>query len=104
MIVLSSKYKSIEIKTSNKHIPETIRFYNDAKFGVDVADQMGRKYCVKSKNFRWPLQVFFNILDLAEINAWVLYEETTGETISRQEISFQLASELGDAYKKSQEK
>ena len=34
VIVLSSKHKSIEIKKSNKRIPETIRFYNDTKFGV----------------------------------------------------------------------
>ncbi|VVC38802.1 Hypothetical protein CINCED_3A020432 [Cinara cedri] len=45
---------------------------------VDVTDQMARNYSVKSKSRRWPLQVFFNILDLAGINAWVLYKETTG--------------------------
>lgn len=104
MLVLSSKHNSIEIEKSRKRIPETVRFYNSTKFGVDVADQMARKYSVKSKSCRWPLQVFFNILDLAGINAWILYKETTGENISRQEFLFQLASELGDAYTKSQEK
>ena len=104
VLVLSSKHNSIEIEKSSKRIPETIRFYNSTKFGVDVADQMARKYSVKSKSCRWPLQVFFNILDLAGINAWILYKETTGENISRQEFLFQLASELGDAYTKSKEK
>lgn len=55
---------------------------------------MTRKYSVKSKSQRWPLQVFFSILDLAGINAWLLYKETTGEEISRQEFLFQLAEEL----------
>ena len=74
--------------------PETIEFYNSTKFGVDVTNQMARKYSVKSKSQRWPLQVFFNILDLAGINSWILYQETTGEGISRQEFLFQLGEEL----------
>ncbi|CAD1478542.1 unnamed protein product, partial [Heterotrigona itama] len=40
------------------------------------------------------IQVFFNILDLAGINAWILYKETTGEQISRKDFMFQLADEL----------
>ena len=57
-----------------------------------------RKYSVKSKSCRWPFQEFFNILDLAGINAWVLYKETTGVKISRQEFLFQLAVELAAMY------
>ena len=51
-------------------LPQSIQFYNSTKFGVDIADQMARKYTVKSRSRRWPLQIFFNILDLAAINAW----------------------------------
>ena len=37
----------------------------------------------------------FQILDLAEINAWVLlYKETTGEKISRFDFLLKLAEEL----------
>lgn len=96
-------HSSVEIEKSNTRIPETIRFYNSTKFGVDVTDQMARKYSVKSKCQRWPLQVFFNILDLAGINAWILYKETTGEEISRQEFLFQLAEELGTEYQKERQ-
>ena len=64
-----------------------------------MTDQMARKYSVKSGSRRWPLQVFFNILDLAAINAWVLYNETTGENISRKNFLFQLAEELSTEYK-----
>ena len=63
-----------------------------------------RKYSVKSKSCRWPFQEFFNILDLAGINAWVLYKETTGVKISRQEFLFQLAVELAATYQESREK
>ena len=64
-------------------MPKTIKFYNNTKCGVDVADQMARKYTVKSGSRRWPLQIFFNILDLAAINAWILYNEKTKENILR---------------------
>lgn len=50
-----------------------------------------------------PLQVFFDILDLAGINAWILYRETTEEKISRQEFLFQLAVELTATYQESRE-
>ncbi|GFS52853.1 hypothetical protein TNCV_3122411 [Trichonephila clavipes] len=52
---------------------------------------MGRKYSVKSE--RWPVQVFFNILDLAGINSWVLYRKKPGKE-SLEEFLFQLAEEL----------
>ncbi|GFV88995.1 putative DD41D transposase [Trichonephila clavipes] len=44
----------------------------------------------------------FNILDLAGINSWVLYRETTGEKISRQQFLFQLAEELVEDFQHEQ--
>ncbi|KAK2583959.1 hypothetical protein KPH14_006423 [Odynerus spinipes] len=80
---------------------KTITFYNKTKFGVDVADQMARKYSVKAGCFRWPLQVFYNILDLAAINTWILYKECTGSKISRKEFIFCLAKELAGENKEN---
>ena len=42
----------------------------------DVADQMARQYLVKAGTRWWPIAVFHNILDLAGINAFVLYKKT----------------------------
>lgn len=99
VVILSSMHNSITIENNEKCLPETVKFYNQTKFGVDVTDLMARKYSVKSKSRRWPLQVFFNILDLAGINAWILYKETTGEKITRQDFLFMLAKELVQDYK-----
>lgn len=44
--------------------------------------------------------VFFNILDLAGINAHILHKETMGEEISRKFFLFKLAEELGTKYQK----
>ena len=42
----------IEIENNDARMPETIEFFNSIKFGVDVTDQMARKYNVKSKSQR----------------------------------------------------
>lgn len=73
ILILNTKHKHVKIDKTAKKLPETVSFYNRTKFGVDVTDQMARKYTVKSGSRRWPLQVFFNILDLAGINCWILY-------------------------------
>ncbi|XP_043597817.1 piggyBac transposable element-derived protein 4-like [Bombus pyrosoma] len=101
VFIPSSKHKTVKIGKSEKGLPETVEFCNKTKFEVYIADQMAKKYSVKSGSRRWPLQVFFNILDLASIDAWILYKETTGEQISRKEFMFQLADELAADNEKS---
>ena len=43
---------------------------------------MARKDSTKAGSRRWPLRIFYNILDLAAINAWVLYKDVTQIKIS----------------------
>ncbi|CAK9834249.1 hypothetical protein ANTRET_LOCUS10801 [Anthophora retusa] len=101
VLLLSTKHRNIQIEDNCKRVPETVTFYNKTKFGVDVADQIARKYSVKAGCFRWPLQVFYNILDLAAINAWMLYKECTESKISRKEFIFCLGEELAGENKKN---
>ena len=64
-----------------KKFPETVQYYNELKFGVDVIDQMARLYSTKVLSRRWPLQIFYNVLDLAGINAYILCKEVSGKKI-----------------------
>ena len=57
-------------------------------------DQMAWKYSVKTGSRRWSVQVFYNVLDLAAINSWVLYKECTEKNLPRREYILQLAQEL----------
>ena len=86
------------VDTTTKKKPETVTFYNKTKCGVNIADQMARQYTVKAGTRRWPVAVFYNILDLACINAYVLYKKKTGDAISRRNFMFQLATELREAH------
>lgn len=98
VILLSTLHSSVEFESNEKKTPDVIKFYNSTKFGVDVLDQMARKYSVKAPSRRWPVHVFYNILDLAGINAWILYKEATKESISRRDFLLRLAEELREEY------
>lgn len=98
VVLMSSLHQSVGVALDPKKIPETIEFYNSTKYGVDVVDQMARKYSVKASSRRWPVQVFYNILDLAAINSWILYKETTGASIKRRDFILKLADELSKPY------
>ena len=96
--VVSFLRMSVELGESEKKKPETVEFYNMSKCGVDVADQMVRECSVKAGNGRWPVAVFYNTLDLASINAFVLYKTRTGDNVSRRNFLFKLATELRQGY------
>ena len=84
VLLLSTMHSTVDIGDDRKSKPETVTFYNSTKFGVDVVDQMARKYSVNATSRRWPVQFFYNILDLAAINAHILYKSlVTGSKISR---------------------
>src|SRR5206468_129683 len=87
-------HPSVSIDSTEKKLPETVQFYNSTKFRVDILDQMARKYSVKASSRRWPVHVFYNVLDLAAINSWILYKEVTGKTISRRDFILELVEEL----------
>ena len=81
--VLTTMHKNITIANNAKKTPETVSSYNETKYGVDIVDQIAKKYTCRTGTQRWPIHSFQNTLDLAAINAWVLYKEVTNEKISR---------------------
>ncbi|KAF9412203.1 hypothetical protein HW555_009226 [Spodoptera exigua] len=48
-------------------------YYNSTKSGVDVVDKLARTYDVTRNCKRWPLTVFFSMLNHAGINAFIVY-------------------------------
>ena len=73
--ILSTLHSEPKVDTSNEQRkPEVILTYNETKAGVDTMDQMTRTYSCKRKTRRWPLVVFYNILDISAINAYVIWK------------------------------
>ncbi|GBP55934.1 ATP-dependent DNA helicase PIF1 [Eumeta japonica] len=98
VLMLSTMHQDITISSSSKKKPETVLFYNSTKYGVDVVDSMSRKYTVKAASRRWPVHTFYNLLDLAAINAWVLYKIINNSKIKRRDFVLQLGEKLGSQY------
>ena len=91
LCILSSMHRNINIdQCHKKKLPETIQYCNKSKVGVDVLDQVARYHTSKSSTRRWPVAVFFNILDCACINAYIIYCLTTKLKLSRRQFMLEL--------------
>ena len=87
-------HSSVRIPESEKKKPDVVESYNRTKCGVDCFDSMVQMYSTRYASRRWPLYVFFNMHDIATINSWVLYNETTLKNISRRKYTLTLVEEL----------
>ncbi|XP_034543026.1 activating transcription factor 7-interacting protein 1 isoform X2 [Notolabrus celidotus] len=94
IVLLSTMHPNVSIGTDKKGKPETVAFYNNTKAGVDILDQMTRLYSVRTATRRWPVAVFYNLLDLAAVNAHVLFKACTSTPIPRRAFILMLAKEL----------
>ncbi|CAG4952254.1 unnamed protein product [Colias eurytheme] len=57
--------------TSGK--PDMIEFYNQTKGGVDSFDQMCTLMSCSRKTNRWPMALFYGMLNMAFVNSYVIY-------------------------------
>ncbi|KAF4514001.1 UNVERIFIED_CONTAM: hypothetical protein B566_EDAN018653, partial [Ephemera danica] len=62
------------IESTNK--PEIIHFYNETKGGVDTLDHLIQKYSCKRATRRWPMIMFYNLIDIICVAAFVIWRAT----------------------------
>lgn len=75
LLLLSTQHQddTVDQDVNGKHKSDINLFYNSTKGGVDTIDQMARKYTVKRSTQRWPLTVFYTLIDIMCINAYSIY-------------------------------
>lgn len=75
VILLSSMHfdDAIDPTTGDDKKPEIITMYNMTKAGVDTVDEMCATYSTSRRCRRWPLVLFFRLLDIAGINAQIIF-------------------------------
>ena len=106
VILLSSQHNDDKILETGK--PEIIHFYNSTKAGVDTLDQAVRFYSVKRKTLRWPLTIFYNILDMSEYNSLIIFlkinpeYKATHQQRTRRRYLLDLAKEIASVYGSNQ--
>jgi len=84
----------IDPNSGDKKLPEVISFYNMSKGGVDVVDELKGEYSVSRNSHRWPLTVFFSLLNIAGINSQIIYKSNTDIVIPRRKFLKQLGIDL----------
>lgn len=75
--------------------PEIILYYNETKIGVDLLDQRCSNYSTSRRTRRWPLTIFYRILDISASNAYVIsLSNQSQKTESRFKFLKKLAEQL----------
>lgn len=72
VILISSMHHSSEMN-EEKQKPEIICFYNETKCGVDLIDMKCSTYSSSRRTRRWPLAVFYRMVSIASVNAFVMF-------------------------------
>ena len=58
---------------------------------------MSRCYSVKAGSKHWPIHVFYNVIDMALINGWIIYKHVCNSSISRKMFIQRVSKELTGA-------
>ncbi|KAE8301015.1 hypothetical protein D5F01_LYC01165 [Larimichthys crocea] len=67
------RYAKEEKKKISVPCPKIVSEYNTYMRGVDLADMMISLYCTPAKSHRWYLAIFWQMVDIAVNNAWLLH-------------------------------
>lgn len=62
----------IDPDSGDKSKPYLLTCYNKNKGGVDTVDQMKSAYTVARRSNRWPLTIFFSLMNISGINSFII--------------------------------
>lgn len=93
VILISSMHHSIEIDTDNA-LPEINSFYNLTKGGVDAMDEKCTKYSCSRRTRRWPMAIFYKIVDICSTNSYIMFGSLPENNLTRFQFIESLADEL----------
>ncbi|GIY52569.1 piggyBac transposable element-derived protein 4 [Caerostris darwini] len=100
VIVASSFHhdNTVDLSPEGKNVPEIIAFYNSTKGSVNVVDDLCETYDVARNTHRWPMMIFYALLNIAGINSQILHTCNNGETkqMARRSFLKELAISLTD--------
>lgn len=98
VIALSTMHRTGEIDPDNNEEkkPVIIHDYNETKYGVDILDKMCHQYDTKRNSKRWPLTLFFHLLNVGAVNSANIFRSNYKgqEKVLRRTYLTELAMEL----------
>ena len=72
VLLLSSMHHDNKVEGSDSK-PHIILHYNGSKSGVDNMDKLAGTFSSRRKTNRWPMAVFYNMIDVAGVAALVIW-------------------------------
>ena len=89
VILLSTEHNDSRINPEPPDQKPVIKkHYIATKGDVDTVDKQAKEYTTKRKTPRWPVAIFYNILDIADTNsfcAWTLQQPKRKKNIKTEE-------------------
>lgn len=74
VILLSTEHNDDKISgEETDYKPDIILHYNKTKGAVDTTDKLAKEFTTQRKTNRWPMAIFFHLLDIGGINAYKLW-------------------------------
>lgn len=93
VILLSTLHHDASIDSETGK-PDIILDYNSTKSGVDVLDRLCSVYNCQRNTKRWPMVIFYTILNVSTINAQIVYEAISEKRVARRKFIESLAFSL----------
>nr|XP_027231163.1 piggyBac transposable element-derived protein 4-like [Penaeus vannamei] len=75
--------------------PQAVVDYNVGKKGVDLADQLAASYSTTRRTNKWYQNVFYHLLDMAAVNAFVVHR-ALGGTLTQLEFRLEIIANFLD--------
>lgn len=98
MVYLLSSCDENAVINDSSGKPNMILFYNQTKGGVDSFDKMCSSMSCSRKTNRWPMAVFYGILNMAFVNSAIIYGQNmiknNKKPLNRREFMKQLSTDL----------
>lgn len=100
ILLISTMHDDASINETTKE-PEIILSYNSSKGGVDAVGKLSASYdCARETN-RWPMVVFYSLLNICGIHAFEIYCENNKDSKrNRKNFIEKLAYEMMDDHLK----
>ncbi|KAJ4430204.1 hypothetical protein ANN_22414 [Periplaneta americana] len=101
VVLLSTMHHTDEIDPDSEESrkPYMLTFYNSTKGGVDMVDVYKARYSVARTSNRWPLTLFFTLLNIAGINSFIILKHNIRQfDMFRRKFLQTLSKELSRNY------
>ncbi|XP_035765650.1 piggyBac transposable element-derived protein 4-like [Neolamprologus brichardi] len=73
VVVLSTRHREPQVQDFGKRKPQIILDYNKCKAAVDHLDQVCGTYSCRRRTRRWPMCLFYHMIDVSLYNAFILF-------------------------------